>query len=682
MKVHYQLDQLPRFRRAVVTIGSFDGVHRGHQQLLKRIQRLAERRGGESVVITFDPHPRTVLQPEDNSLRLLTTIEEKIFRCEASGIDHLVVVPFTREFSQQTPAEYIENFLVHYFRPDRIVIGYDHRFGKDRKGDIAYLRHHGKEHKYEVIEIAPQEVNDITVSSTKVRNALLRGEVAKAWRLLGYAYQISGVVVRGQQIGRTIGFPTANITPDHPLKLIPANGIYAVRALRGTELLEGMLYIGDRPSLEDGRGITIELNLFDFDGDLYGQSLKIIFIDHVREDRKLEDMDALQRQLSADKIASQAILATSKNPVTESQQKERENGPETAVVILNYNGRHFLDKYLHGVIASLPDYARVVVADNASTDDSVSWLKEHHPAVELVILSENHGFAGGYNKALEQVEADLYVLLNSDVRVTPDWIEQIIPLFKDPTVGAAQPKVLAEEDHDRFEYAGAAGGYLDYLGYPFCRGRIFAHTERDEGQYDGRAEVFWATGAAFFVRAQLFHDLGGFEAEYFAHAEEIDLCWRMKRAGYRVMVEPAATVFHVGGGTLSYNTPRKTYLNFRNTLVTSFKNEPTSRLIWWLPVRLFLDGLAGILFLSQGNFKHIRAIADAHWHFFRNFTKWQHRRKERQAQINAAAIGSSRSEEGRISDSIVLHYYLLGHHRFAEIYTEQIQVQPIEIRRR
>jgi riboflavin kinase/FMN adenylyltransferase len=681
MKVHYQLDQLPRFRRAVVTIGSFDGVHRGHQQLLKRIQRLAERRGGESVVITFDPHPRTVLQPDDDSLRLLTTIQEKITRCEASGIDHLVVVPFTKEFSQQSPEEYIENFLVRYFRPDRIVIGYDHRFGKDRMGDIAYLRHHGKLHRYEVIEIAPQEVNDITVSSTKVRNALLGGEVAKAWELLGYAYQISGEIVRGKQLGRTIGFPTANIRPDHPLKLIPANGIYAVRAMRGDQLLEGMLYIGDRPSLEDGRGITIELNLFNFNDDLYGERLKIIFIDYVREDRKLENMEALKQQLSADKSATQAVLAESRNPVTEKIRQEQENGPNTAVVILNYNGRHFLERYLGTVEQSLPDYARVIVADNASTDDSVAWLREHHPATELIILSENYGFAGGYNEALKQVSADLYVLLNSDVRVTEGWIEQITPLFNDPTIGAAQPKVLAEDDHDRFEYAGAAGGFLDYLGYPFCRGRIFAHTERDEGQYDGRTEVFWATGAAFFVRAQLFHDLGGFEAEYFAHAEEIDLCWRMKRAGYRVMVEPAATVYHVGGGTLSYNTPRKTYLNFRNTLITSFKNEPTTRLIWWLPVRLVMDGLAGILFLTQGNFAHIKAIVDAHWHFFRRFTLWRHRRKDRQAQINAAAIGPSRSEQGRISDSIVLHYYLLGHHRFAEIYTEQIMVQPIEIRR-
>jgi len=203
MKIHYQLENLPRFRRAIITIGSFDGVHRGHQQLLARIRRLAERRGGESIVITFDPHPRSVLRPEDDSLRLLTTTPEKAACCEAAGIDHLVVVPFTMAFSQQTPEEYIRNFLVKHCSPERIVIGYDHRYGKDRKGDLAYLRHHGDELGYEVIEIDAQEVNDITVSSTKVRNALLGGEVATAHTLLGRPYEITGTVIEGRKIGNS-----------------------------------------------------------------------------------------------------------------------------------------------------------------------------------------------------------------------------------------------------------------------------------------------------------------------------------------------------------------------------------------------------------------------------------------------------------------------------------------------
>ncbi|MBC6995330.1 bifunctional riboflavin kinase/FAD synthetase [Neolewinella lacunae] len=674
MKIHYELAELPRFRRAVVTIGSFDGVHRGHQQLLARIRRLAERRGGESIVITFDPHPRAVLQPEDNSLRLLTTTVEKARYCAEAGIDHLVVIPFTAAFSQLTPEEYIENFLVRYFQPDRIVIGYDHRFGKDRKGDLAYLRHHGRGHKYEVIEIDAQEVNDITVSSTKIRQALLAGEIGTATSLLGHPYLLTGTVVSGAKIGRTIGFPTANLVPSHDQKLIPADGIYAVRVGWDGRELEGMLYIGQRPVLQDGRGRTIELNIFDFAEELYGEILTVSFHERLRGDITLEGLEALREQLEKDEVAARQSLAR----LEEKTSTVPGHTPATAVVILNYNGRAYLEKYLPEVLANLPDYARAVVADNCSTDDSVVWLREQHPDLELIELPENYGFANGYNEALRRVKAEVYVLLNSDVRVTPGWIERIIPLFERPDVAAIQPKILAEGDHDVFEYAGAAGGYLDYLGYPFCRGRLFHHTERDEGQYDGQKEIFWASGAAFFCRAELFHALGGFEPEYFAHAEEIDLCWRMKRAGYRILVEPRSVVYHVGGGTLSYNTPRKTYLNFRNTLSTSFKNEPLGRLLWWLPVRLLLDGLAAVLFLSQGNVAHIGSILRAHGHFYGHFSMWIKRRRQRSAEIEAVSIGLDRTEIGRIADSIILHYYLLGHRRFAEVVTKQVRSSRVE----
>ncbi|MFK8161533.1 MAG: bifunctional riboflavin kinase/FAD synthetase [Lewinella sp.] len=671
MKTHFQLDNLPRFRRAVITIGSFDGVHCGHQQLLARIRRLAERRGGESVMITFDPHPRAVLRPEDDSLRLLTTTQEKAAQCAAAGIDHLVIVPFTKAFSEQTPDGYIRNFLVKYFQPERIVIGYDHRYGKDRMGDLTFLSHHGKELGYEVIEIDAQEVNDITVSSTKIRNALLEGKIIEANTLLGRSFELSGEVIEGQKIGRTIGYPTANLRPYHKLKLIPANGIYAVRAVWQHREYDGMLYIGNRPILNDGRGVTIELNLFDFNEDLYGEAITVSFIEHLRDDLELDGLEALTTQLAADEVAARAVLEQKTDLV---QVQMEVSGPDTAVVILNYNGRRFLEQYLPLVIKTLPSYARVIIADNLSTDDSVAWLRSAYPDVELICLQENYGFANGYNMAMMQVKAEVYVLLNSDVRVTRGWLEAIIPMFEDPTVGAVQPKILSEADPDCFEYAGAAGGYLDYLSYPFCRGRLFTHTERDEGQYDGRAEVFWATGAAFFCRADLFHALGGFEPEYFAHAEEIDLCWRMKRAGYKIMVEPRSVVYHVGGGTLNYNTPRKTYLNFRNTLTTGYKNEPTSRLLWWLPVRLSLDGVAAVLFLSQGNFAHITSILMAHLDFYKNFGLWLNRRRERREQINAASIGPDRTEIGRVADSIILHYYLLGHRRFTEVFRKQIMV--------
>ena len=672
MDVHYHLADLPRFRRAVVTIGSFDGVHRGHQQLLKRIRRMAELRQGESVVITFYPHPRSVLRPEDDSVRLLTTTREKEQFCAEQGIDHLVVVPFDLTFSRQTPAEYIEGFLVRYFQPDRIVIGYDHQFGRDRSGNVEFLRYHADRHNYEVIEIAPQEVNDITVSSTKIRQALQAGRVGEAAELMGRPYSVSGRVVPGNQLGRTIDYPTANLQPTDREKLIPAHGIYAVTADVRGESREGMLYIGDRPVVKDGRGTVIELHLFDFSRDLYGEEITVHFREYIRGDRAFADLEALREQLRVDEIQARSALRSCSMPAETLEGYT----PDTAIVILNYNGVQFLRKYLGTVEANLPPYCRVVVADNCSTDDSVAYLRGEHPAVEVIQLEENYGYAGGYNHALQRVEAEIYVLLNSDVRVTPGWLEAVLPHFRDPKVGAAQPKILSEGQPGCFEYAGAAGGYLDFLGYPFCRGRVFAHTERDEGQYDCCSEIFWATGAAFFVRSAAFHALAGFEPEYFAHAEEIDLCWRMKRAGFKILAEPNATVYHVGGGTLAYDTPRKAYLNFRNTLVTSFKNEHTARLLWWLPVRLLLDGAAGLLFLSQGKLGHLVSILRAHWYFYLNLPLWVYRRAQRTEEIERARIGPPRIDAGRVADSIALHYYLLGHRRFSDVVIRQVQIEP------
>ncbi len=623
------------------------------------------------MVITFYPHPRTVLRPDDNSLRLLSTMREKERFCAEQGIDHLVVVPFDLEFSQQSPSEYIENFLVRYFAPDRIVIGYDHQFGKDRSGDVEYLKYHGAAFGYEVIEIAAQEVNEITVSSTKIRQALVRGEVEVAAKLMGRPYEITGRVVTGNQLGRTIDYPTANLLPDDPLKLIPGDGIYAVTAEIDGTLRKGMLYIGDRPVVKDGRGTTIELHLFDFQENIYDRSITVYFQNYLRPDRKFENMDALGRQLQEDERQARKVLAERE------KQKEQSDSfaPDTAVVILNYNGIHYLQKYLRTVEENLLRNCRVIVADNRSTDGSIEYLRENHPKVEIIELEKNYGFAAGYNHALQRVQAEIFVLLNSDVRVTPNWLGVVLSHFEDPTVGAVQPKVLAELAPECFEYAGACGGYMDFLGYPFCRGRLFAHTERDEGQYDCCREIFWATGAAFFVRASAFHAMEGFEPEYFAHAEEIDLCWRMKRAGYKILVEPDATVYHVGGGTLAYDTPRKAFLNFRNTLITSFKNEHTLRLIWWLPVRLLLDGAAGLLFLSQGKIGHIGSILRAHWSFYLQLPLWLYRRARRNEEIEQARIGPPRTDAGRVADSIALHYYLLGHQRFSEVMIRQVKVE-------
>lgn len=286
---------------------------------------------------------------------------------------------------------------------------------------------------------------------------------------------------------------------------------------------------------------------------------------------------------------------------------------KVAVVILNWNGQSFLEQFLPSVIEYSMGDAEVIVADNGSTDASIQLLTDKFPQVRLIELPENKGFTGGYNAALKQVDADYYILLNSDIEVSPGWIKPIIQLMEsDDSIAACQPKILAYNDKTRFEYAGAAGGYIDWLGYPFCRGRIFEVTEVDEGQYNDEREVFWATGACMFVRAKIFHAVGGFDEHFFAHMEEIDLCWRMKNNGHKVYYCPNSTVYHVGGGTLAKENPQKTFLNFRNSLYLLIKNLPIERMIFVLFLRLILDGVAMIRFLTQGNAKSSVAVLRAY----------------------------------------------------------------------
>lgn len=287
---------------------------------------------------------------------------------------------------------------------------------------------------------------------------------------------------------------------------------------------------------------------------------------------------------------------------------------DVAVVILNWNGRAFLEQFLPNVIAHSHPY-RVVLADNNSTDDSVSWTKTLFPDLEIVINTENGGFAKGYNDALKQVKADYYVLLNSDVEVSPNWLEPLLSAMQDPKVAACQPKVLAFHHKDQFEHAGASGGFIDKYHYPFCRGRLLHIVEHDENQYDYPTKVFWTTGACMLIRSEVYHQLEGLDERFFAHMEEIDLCWRIQRAGYELLAIPESVVYHVGGGTLAYQSPRKTFLNFRNSLLMIHKNYPG----WLFPVilrRLCLDGLAGIQFALKGQFKQTVAIIRAHFSFY------------------------------------------------------------------
>lgn len=268
-----------------------------------------------------------------------------------------------------------------------------------------------------------------------------------------------------------------------------------------------------------------------------------------------------------------------------------------AVVILNFNGRHLLEKFLPSVVKFTPG-AQIIVADNGSTDDSLPFLRKSFPAVDIIEIGTNLGFCGGYNFAMKQVNTTYAILLNSDVEVTPGWADSVIKLFDEQQdVAAAQPKILAYNEKDRFEYAGAAGGYVDALGYPFCRGRIFDVIEKDSHQYDDTRPVFWATGACLFVRTELFNRLGGFDEDFFAHMEEIDLCWKLKRMGLKVFYVGESLVYHVGGATLARGSARKVYFNFRNGLFLVIKHIRGRELIWKLPVRVGLDWVAAIVFL-------------------------------------------------------------------------------------
>ena len=286
--------------------------------------------------------------------------------------------------------------------------------------------------------------------------------------------------------------------------------------------------------------------------------------------------------------------------------------PSIAIVILNYNGKDFLKQFLPSVISSTYTNKKIIIADNASSDDSIQWLLENYPEIEIIINKINDGFAGGYNWALKQIEADFYVLLNSDVSVSPNWIEPIIQLMEsDKTIGACQPKILSWNKPDSFEYAGACGGYIDILGYPFSRGRVFDVCEKDEGQYNSVQKIFWATGAAMFVRSKVFHELNGFDASFFAHMEEIDLCWRMQLAGYNIYAQPDSVVYHVGGGTLPKGF-KKTYLNFRNNLLMLGKNLSWQEKIYKIPFRFMMDAVSAWQGLLGGNSTIYKAIFKAH----------------------------------------------------------------------
>ena len=331
------------------------------------------------------------------------------------------------------------------------------------------------------------------------------------------------------------------------------------------------------------------------------------------------------------------------------------------IVLLNWNGEEYLGRFLPGVIAAAAEEGvGVAVVDNGSTDGSRALLADRFPDVELVALDANYGFAGGYNRGLEHIEADYFLLLNTDVETPRGWLRPILEcLDACPDVGAVAPKLRSTERRDRFEYAGAAGGYIDFLGYPFCRGRILRSTERDCGQYDDARDLFWVSGAAFCCRADLFRRLGGFDADFFAHMEEIDLCWRMQLAGYRVRIEPRSVVYHVGGGTLPTDTPRKVLLNHRNNLAMLFQCAPAWQRAVVAVVRPALDLLAALTYLAQGRRDNFCAVFRA----WRDFIAWH-----RILSAKRRAVRGSRIAEARhIYRGSILVRYLFGRRSFGRL---------------
>lgn len=329
-----------------------------------------------------------------------------------------------------------------------------------------------------------------------------------------------------------------------------------------------------------------------------------------------------------------------------------------AVVILNWNGKNFLDDLLPTLVQHTPPEVDIVVGDNASSDNSVEFLKQNYPQIQIIQNDKNYGFAEGYNRVLNKVKADYFVLLNSDVEVTPNWIEPVIDMMEaHDDIAICQPKLLSFYNRDTFEYAGGAGGYIDKYGYPFCRGRLFTTLEKDNGQYDDACEIFWATGAAMFVKAKVWKQLGGLDGDFFAHMEEIDFCWRAKNAGHKVYYCPQSVVYHIGGGTLPPSSPFKTFLNFRNNFSLLFKNLQKRQLVYVFPIRVLMDWVAALKFLSEKKPKEFTAVMKAHWDFYRQIPTLKHKRKK----INQRKVSNI------YNGNIVLEYYLRGKKIFSKL---------------
>jgi len=338
--------------------------------------------------------------------------------------------------------------------------------------------------------------------------------------------------------------------------------------------------------------------------------------------------------------------------------------PRVAIVLLSYNSLKLVKQFLPLILETTPNDAdhQVWLVDNASTDDTGKYVEENFPSVNLFTIKENHGFTGGYTESLKHIPAKNYVLISSDIEVTPGWLEPGLSLLEsDSKIAAVQPKVMSFDRRDEFEYAGAAGGFIDYLGFPFCRGRLVNSVEKDHGQYDDVKEIFWASGACLFIKADLYHQFGGLDNDFFAHMEEIDLAWRLKNGGYKIMYQPASKIFHMGGYVIQYGSPGKIYRNHRNNLIMLLKNGDSSKLWWKIPLRFMLDYLAFVKMFLDGNPKASFAVVKAHREFVWCFGKWYAKRKEVKRLVN------NPNRYGICSKSLVWNFFALGKKKFPEL---------------
>ena len=337
---------------------------------------------------------------------------------------------------------------------------------------------------------------------------------------------------------------------------------------------------------------------------------------------------------------------------------------KVAIALLCYNNRDLLEQFLPEVISTTPqteDFG-IFVIDNASTDSTQDYLSTFGDRIHIIKIEVNKGFTNGYKLGLAQINSEIFCLLSSDVQVSPNWLEPVVSLFdSDNHVAVIQPKIKSWHNKDQFEYAGASGGFIDYLGFPFCRGRIFYHTEADTGQYDENEEIFWASGACFFIRSQVYYESGGLDDDFYAHMEEIDLCWRLKNRGFKIMACPASEVYHIGGAVIAYGSPLKTYRNHRNNLIMLVKNLPSDELLPKIFIRLVLDSLAFVNMIKRGQIKASFSIISAHWNFLIHLPKWLKKRKE----LKSWVVRYSKS--GIYPNSIVLDYFLNGKKKYSDL---------------